>query len=457
MSNSLPVRISFLLVLAICCYPSFVYSSELRLTYSRIETVSPRSAKARAAVAPSSTKSMYTVVIGDTYFFTISGNRTQVCDFQRRRIITLHSDTKQYEDHSIYYFVASREKEFANQLTVRGLMKKVNKSKMTLFDLETFFSVENAAGDSVDLKRIEHNETVKFIADNTTAAEFQSSDSTFTSGEKKIFGNFLTYAARLHPRIRRQIVAHGKIPSLLQYTFKNNAESTFVKLSLKNISRTSTATYSIPTGYRQQYFSPDANDSILQEIGKIVGKASAHTQTVDDYATTARNALAEKNYLDLFLTRWEYGMQFCDSLPEELKKYDLPTNAQADKRYDKFLQAYASFQAGKEDSATLNIYRSIDRNRLDKSYVLDFFLSHVERTWFGVRGSRHSFLNALRGNPYLGGIILDLGGWLNDTHETKAAWDCWDIARKILPEDCKLLTPITQFEGWLEKTFPDYF
>jgi hypothetical protein len=74
----------------------------------------------------------------------------------------------------------------------------------------------------------------------------------------------------------------------------------------------------------------------------------------------------------------------------------------------------------------------------------------------GAEGRPH-LETALRANPCLAGAWIDIGsGFLND-YQTYVAWECFDIARRILPAGSPTFSRVEALERDLRARHPEFF
>lgn len=89
-------------------------------------------------------------------------------------------------------------------------------------------------------------------------------------------------------------------------------------------------------------------------------------------------------------------------------------------------------------------------------YVLDVFEGNTRLGLGGKPDGADQLLGALGVNPYLLGAWKDLGDSYYRGFHVDKAWACWDSARRINPHH-PLLQPVTDMEGRLRASFPEYF
>jgi tetratricopeptide (TPR) repeat protein len=248
---------------------------------------------------------------------------------------------------------------------------------------------------------------------------------------------FFVYGVQLHPRIVERIEP-ARAPALLEYVVREVTSRRTVRLEL-----TESAADSTDWNAELRRFRRDPIDD-------LVVPALEKAPTFEDYLAASRTALEQKNYLDAILAQFEANMALGRYEGERLRA--ARDAARDDDAVGTLMQALNT----EDDAQALKLFDSIDRPNLRHRHVLDVFRANSTAGAGDPARAIELFRRALAANPYLTGAYIDLGGVLFRTYEVPAAWQQWDVARKLAPAH-PMLEMVTSLEQRLVESHPRFF
>ena len=324
------------------------------------------------------------------------------------------------------------------------------------FELETQFGIEAKSGRGGSFDRYSMNGFYRYVVGKDTIVTYQLSDSTLGENQRKLFAKFILYECKIHPSIRRELTDYGRIPSLLSYRSVKMGDSTAVRLELKSITGNPSADYMIPPGYRRQYYKMAPGDSVLGSLLLLSQAPDHQPQSEAEYAAVYRDAIQRQNYLDAHLARWEHRMQFCAE-SDAMRTVEVPEARDDGGPYGKFMQAMKYYENKETALKAIDLFDRIDRTGMRKGYCIDIFKAYAQRSADSYEAVMKSMYRGFEGNPYLGGVLIDMGKWFEGSYEMQYAWDCWELARRCLPEGCDLMKQVAIYEQKLINEAGEFF
>ena len=239
-------------------------------------------------------------------------------------------------------------------------------------------------------------------------------------------------------------------PQELKYWVEDTGIHTTLDFKLKECKDVAASSPTPPADYKE------APHEELQPIYEALAKLGPSarqpklTKVIEDFDT----ALNQKNYLDALLITLEYSLSTGDQMTREMAK--LKPFMDSDPESKKFLVDYGSKNKQEEVQKALDSLDSIDRKKLSRAYVIDVMKANDFEALKQFRKARELEIAVLTRQPLLTGMYHDLGVNYQSSYEMNKAWDCFDLADKIMP-DFSMMKPIHELDARMETTFPDFF
>lgn len=416
-----------------------------------------------------------TIALGQQHLGVDDGHGKRVYDFARRRMIYLHPDKQEYSDWSLYAGIAARIHELENRFGLGAGFRAMKIAGKNLFG-----RYDNEANLGLELPGMKFNEpdpVIKRIDLPGGGWGFQHEGLSvvqFIPSEKKVpaafyarFSNFLAYECNLHPKIRRQIAATGKIPERLVIRWQLGGKSNAATYRLQSVDLAESDGTKPPEGFNVASPQGESSAALFHVISLTQNKDRARQQNSrEQIGRFAQEAIAQHRPLDAYLALLEYRIQSGEKHPDDFQPYRRDFDQDERCRLYMISQDQSSAEACRKGLAACD---SIDRTGLQKAYMLDLqradllqILGRDKTRQTGPSQQNQTlaaeklFLSVLEINPFLAGAYHDLGRLYDETFRSPEAWLCFDTARRISP-DHFMLKGITNLELRFEHDFPDHF
>lgn len=331
-----------------------------------------------------------------------------------------------------------------------GMQECMLKSFTDNFTASAFSGLSRSdakASDNSDIKISEKENKIEFTYKDKPYVSVEFGDP-LPAQYERMLEKAIIFSYRLHPYVRKQILARKKIFTRLiinDYSGKTDLKTTMQLESKNEISDSP----SIPENFKRVY----NKKSPLYMLQELVTDAHAlpPLPTKESTFAESKKMLSEGNQVDAFLNMMEYGLTTGDqAIPEN--KIIL---ADA-KKNPTILTIAASIVPDSEKSANqaLQAFGAIDQSKLEKGYLLEIFKGNI-KAQLGQNGTLN-FLKALSRNPYITGAQKDLGDNFRQGGDCMNAWSCYEMARKICPKH-PCIVDIDDLEKNLEKNHPECY
>jgi hypothetical protein len=464
-----PVRTFIFAVLSILTIHP-LSADEWLLTYT-LNRESPLQASRDPLPIKANRSDTLIISLGQQHLGVDDGHNKRVYDFARRRIVYLNLDQHEYSSWSLYSGIAARVRELENRFNL-GASLPVEKTSGKNF----FGRYDNEANLGLEIPGMKSNEPDPVITrtdlsesgwefwhDNLSVVQFAPAKEILPAVFYPRFANFLAYECSIHPKIRRQIVATGKIPQLLAVRWQLGGESKAAIYRLQSIEHGASDSTTLPVGFQPAPAKGNPAESLLHLISLVREDGrTAHRSTREQVERFAKDAISQHRALDAYFALLEYRLQSGERHPNDFRQY------QRDFDQDDRCRLYITSQDQSSSEACrkgLAACESIDRTGLQKAYMLDLQRADLLQILGRGKGPNQQnqtvaaeklFLSVLETNPFLAGAYHDLGRLYDETFRSSEAWLCFDTARQISP-DHFMLKGITNLELRFEHDFPDYF
>lgn len=401
------------------------------------------------------------VILGKDYFLVEKDGAKTMYNIKDRQVLAQQAGKQDWTAVSLYSDLGFRIMEYQNRVVLgralaAGGVKDSGVAWMAdPFELETLFAMRfpDARGKTVTgLKRETLGDGAwSFRRDRREVVRFMASTSKVPEELRAVFERWLVYTSRIHPDIRRDIVAKGFVPETLQAHWRNTGEEGTTALELKDVVIMEGNTHASAAGLAVV----PGPEGPLREVvdASHDAKRRAACPTRESAVKFADEAIASGRALDGFLGLLEITFQSGDDIAADLRSYR--GRMEQDQLCKQFFEGMAQSDKASCEHA-VKVLRAIDRKDLKKDYILDIHLADALSS-LGQRGEAETlFLSVLRRNPFLVGVWNDLGQLYYRGYEMDKAWLCWDVARTICSEH-PMLKSITAFERRMEGDFPEFF
>jgi len=447
--------------------------AEWRLKYQVEQQTQSAAGPGQAAPRPKTRSFVRSLALGEGYL-TIEDADTAlrtVYDFRSRRIRVVQMDREIYDDWSLYGAVGGRISELLNRVmladSLRAAKVPLAEGTFVRFDDETELSLELPAGQQAQAEPVIEKVGLPdhgwdFQHDGEEVVQFFPAAVELPPERYGDFVRFLAYGCSVHPEVRRQIAASGRIPEKMVLHWRQantRLTATYRLLSAKKVDGDSSV---LPREFRPADHPGDPLYRVLGLVGAGAGESLDERRDRRTKFVTA--ALADLRPLDALLALVEYGLETGDQPMEEFHRYAM--EFQADDQCKRYLSALN--QSSREACQnSLVACDSIDPSKLKKAYMLDLQRADLYAILGGgrvqtqgqikqLKQAEELFLSVLTANPSLTGAYHDLGGLYFKEFDPTRAWLCFDAGRRLYPNH-PLFQEITAWEQRYVRDFPDNF
>ena len=393
-------------------------------------------------------ESNMSVDLGNHYFSYIQNDLKYIYDFVKKRIIKIALSKKIYTDDSLFSDIGLRAYTFQNRLGSDSEGKAVPSYPVLN---EHMFSLKK------DGMKSEISETLKegmvcFSSANKNLLAYSNEGYDVSRDDKEIFMKFFRYIFGGHPQILAKLARDHTIPKKIWVYYYGDTEK-IKALGISALKTTPTHFFSL-VNYTPGVLAKD-EDGFLHFLHKV--KHSENIDLIKYMATLLKEAdthFQEGFYLDAMLTFIEY--RFVSGLPFptdfENKKFLLESD-------DNVFKFFKAIQPPENDDAApehLTVLTSLEKEAKFKKHVIWLFKANTHLKVGNLQEAKKLFHKALKANTNIALAYKDLGGIYFKESNTKIAWRCWDVARKITPGHRRLMY-LDGYEKKFEMDYPEFF
>lgn len=423
------------------------------------------------------------VSLGPDYLSVSSESGQTIIDTKLKRLMQVDRKAKVFVNNSLYAPAAFVQQELRNRLNLRGGMERAGVTAEKLPDnLKTFWIESDLGAEAGEqgppaFQRIDHEDgSVSILFEGDVVAFWKLSKTELSFAQTDTFRLFLQYHLKLHPRVRRAILAEKLLPERI--TYKRFRGKTKVEEDYRfRVLQRRPAAYPLARGLEPQ-IEARAGDTFHREVYPVMAAAVVESQDkgplgFDAYLESARGAMGRGATFDAWLMLMEATLHhpqlspFCGSTAEDhpgcFNQETVQNVLLKDARTRELQTALALKQRANQPERMLERLRLISRDGLSKGYMLDVFSGNTLSQRPDLKEQFPQDPAALiaagiRRNPYVPTFYKDLGDHFARNRDFARAFICYDLGR-ALPDGGRhqKLQQISQQERDLERLFPDFF
>jgi tetratricopeptide (TPR) repeat protein len=284
---------------------------------------------------------------------------------------------------------------------------------------------------------------VCFSSANKNLLAYSNEGYDISRDDKEIFMKFFRYVFKGHPQILAKLARDNTIPKKIWVYYYSDLEKIDV-LTISDPQITPKHSFSLAE-YTSGVLAKD-EDGFLHFLHKI-----RHSEDIDlikymdSLLKEADTYFQAGSYLDAMLTFIEY--RFVSGLP-------FPTEAD-----DNVLRLFKAIRPPEDNDAAkehLKTLTDLEKEAKFKKHIVMLFKANTYLKMGTHQDAKKLFHKALKANPHIALAYKDLGGIYFKESNTKIAWRCWDVARKIAPGH-RMLMYLDGYEKKFELTYPEFF
>lgn len=396
-----------------------------------------------------------TFFLGPDYICVQDGDKRDIYDFAKNRLLTLDTSKHTYQDHSLFSVIAFRSAEIRNRMMLSNILNAagvgdIGDGSFDPFALESLFSLTGPGNSAAQIEVTDEGSQKIFKHKGIVAVRFQPS-STAIGEHGDMFQKFLIYCCSLHPSIRRQLESLAKVPQILQFDENNfPAYSQTVQFKLLNKDEVSVGhAAEVPRDYVRTL---DNENPMQPLLAQPKNPMNSTLPTQQEAQKSAEKFIAANDSLDALLTLLEYSLVSGEQVSPKIA--ELMQKVKQDEQCRKLVSSLTPKSEAEAEEAikTLN---SLDKPGVQKAYVLNIFRANVLRPKNPAM-AQTLLAEAARRNPYLTGAFKDLGDIYYSRYDTTTAFDCWDMGRRFFPRH-PMMADVNHLETSLQDAFAEYF
>ena len=164
------------------------------------------------------------VTLGPDYLAVSSEDGQTIIDTKLKRLLRIDREAKVFYNNSLFAPAAFVERELKKRIDLRDAILRAGvAAEKAPPNLKTFW-IESDLGAEVDrdaplaLDRIDHDDgSVSVLFEGEVVASWSLSQIPLTSAQQQKLRLFMQYHLKLHPRLRRAMLAEGKLPAQIRY------------------------------------------------------------------------------------------------------------------------------------------------------------------------------------------------------------------------------------------------
>lgn len=438
---------------------SFVSPSALAALKMHVSFHTQNKPKPGARNVPLESRDTLDVILTDDYISTKSGGKEHIHDFKKRRHLIFNSTLKIFNNFSLFSNVGFRAFEFQNRQMMQSMgdvmfkgLTSNNSFLLTTADNENNLSV-SPPGFSTIITESHNKKEHVFSSNNRQLARWSNNGVYVAAGDAKNFARFFLYSGQPggHTKILKKLADGKFIPEKLVFTFNESAMTSTISIVVSNIQQIDPVSYNLDSyaDFKNQVATNDVAH-IIDVAEKLTPEAIAAAR--EKNTKEVEEAFRDRRTFDAFLAAMEgnlMGKQIFRFSGEQQSV--LGTDP-----YVKKLISVLQAQTKEQLEASIPVFTELRSITTTKAYVVKLFEAGIRRRTGDIGSSEKLFLEVLQANPALAGAYKDMGDLFLSRYDTVAAWQFWDVGRKIAP-DFPNFEAVNTLETKLINFFPEYF
>jgi len=442
-------RMLLAMVIALTCLTAAA-ADGLRVVYGTTRTAV--SSQGSSTPGEKVTRESMSVVLLPSALVVRSGEQDTVYDFGSRRVTTLDHAKQISKEYAFYAWPAFLEREIVNRQAIYRMAREIDLSRdVDMIDAESQLSMTAEPPTKLKFSEKKQGETRVFLLNGREATLLTPSATAIPQELRHAFTQLLLQSGALHPRVREQVVADGRLPQRLEFRWREIGERNAVVWELQETAAESVDVAALSAKYPRQ---PLESEGLVGLAWRVSRGEFGAAPAAAAYAERAERLLDEGRRLEALLVALEcsYATGTVDDalLKKTWEASAVDPQAQAVRRATQIevekgspQEALALLEAmkleGLEGAASVHIMRAMQRiNAGQHDHALQ------------------DFAYALAINPLMVGPWMDAGRIYHDSYRTHFAWACWDAVRAFAP-GAESLKQIDQREADLVRKHPEFF
>ncbi len=397
------------------------------------------------------------VILLPTKIIIATSNNAEeiIYDFHNLTTTSINHKNKTFTKNSIFALVAFKHFEMQNRQFMFKSMSEIapemaKDPSFKEFYLESLFDMKINSSKLADITQNIKDGSYKFIFDKEEVTSFTLSDKIIPDDLKESFAHYLVYNLNIHPDIRNIILLNNAFPASINYKYYPIVkEIKNVSVKLAEIKEYLGNDVFLPKDYKEKYSDKEWLNSLAERIHNGSSK-----KIEAQYELEMRKLLASGDFLDAYLLSNEQVIQSGALLGIE-KDGKILDSLRANEQVAK-LRAALDPKSKEETEKSIEITKELAKQNLKHGYVLDIYLGNFCKNLGKYQEAQQYFVAALKKNPFLTGVYIDLGRLFMSAYDMQAAWECFSIARTITP-NYPMLEGVASNEVGLKKLYQDHF
>lgn len=401
------------------------------------------------------------VQITDGSSFTIRNpkKKTSILYNFNTETITWYNGDTIHRIVPLFYLADYRVAEYENYRKKTSVLEKagVQTPVDELQNLESYLSVEypeNNVRKNIAAKP--KKDSLIFICEKRTITRVHFSINKLDEVYKDNYRLFLIYQANLHLSVTEKILADGRVPDYLEYSYNHGGEHVVCRMMVESIE---------PEMEPLQEFEADTMQwshrdiftlgGIIDTMSKMVYVGVAEPPDSNLYISRSDSLSETGEHLGALLCLLEYmscsGKQPINSI-KQLMGYK---NEAADSSLKRYLLC--------AEKPTDERDRQLKLERLDELMNLSIpygYIMHITAAGYSKaddpKKSAEHFYEALSQSPLMTGAYMEAGDLYARMNNFEDAWRCYEIAIRLNPDHPAAKNIVAKKEG-LKKKQPQYF
>lgn len=400
-----------------------------------------------------------TATLGEDYLAVEQGDSQIIYDFEKREMMIQSAEENLCSTTALYSWPNFLDMELQNRIAIRQILygggaEGIN--SLEPFSEEADLGITTGGISKYAVKDIQEAQGTKYYFEDHQVAYVSLREDSIPKDYRQSFEKLLLYSMPMHPLIRRQalksskwIAVYEKIPIDV---VGSHEKTTYI---LKGIETTQEAVL-----LHRQGCPANANqstDSHAARLNKIISGVENTSlpleQDWNEGKQIVDDLVENEDYFEAYLGLFEQHLKYGHNIESKMQQV-FPVIGH-DPRVVLLIQGMDS--SSKEKVAqSIDKLKSIDRTGLSRGYMIDIFLANTLFADGQAGEAIDLFIKVLEHDPLFVGAYNDLALIFNSQYDSVSAWQCWDIARKIVP-DHPMLKGVTEHERYLVREYPEFF
>jgi hypothetical protein len=403
------------------------------------------------------------------------GDILRVYDFPKKHFHVINTKDKTLETHALYAAPIFRAMEKQNRKMLNQVLQKAMSdpksggmisadAMQSELDIDILLGSPGNQTTGDKIKKEEKDGKTTFTAEGRDLATFTLSPHQIPQELHGSYAKFITHQMVLHPIVKKALSEPNTAFGALHSTVREMGRAITVDWTLVSSEPVSADAAAMPEGLKEIYNRDAALDAAIR---KTIGAEMPAQKIYEDKITAY---VGQKDALRAMLAAMELIIMRGPEVAKDNAAIKAGMVGAMDDPFAKETMIVISKKT-QDDESYLKMVKQLDAAKEkapEYAYLFDIYMANHAGSYIDANRKvpggditspsqvREKLVAAITINPWLTGAYFDLAPTYFRNYDTQQAWDIWDQALRISPNN-PARDHIMKMQAKAEKDFPEYF